>query len=186
MNHSNRDRTPVGTEHVVERLTEERATASPLELDRLKLQAMRQAERTRPSFLARQKGAFMKSRLAMMLVIAAGFMLSTTGAGLAISGTSGSGSAAQNQYQHVGPENGNGNKGQQGVKGVQLAGGEEPAAEEPVAVEALPAEAEQVETTSGNSSLPFTGFLAIPLLLVGLVLLGGGALLRSRMGSRHS
>ena len=54
----------------------------------------------------------MKSRLALTLMIVAGLMLSTTGAGLAISGNSGSGNAATNQYQQVEPkenENGNGN-----------------------------------------------------------------------------
>ena len=56
MHHSNRDRTPAKLEGVVARLRRERASATPLEFDRIKLQAMRQAERPQPSFYARQKG----------------------------------------------------------------------------------------------------------------------------------
>jgi hypothetical protein len=178
MNHSNRDRTPVGAEHVVKRLNDERPTASPLELDRLKLQAMQQAERARPSLYAQKKGTFMKSRLALTLVLVAGFMLSTTGATLAISGSSGSGSAATNQYVPPGGENGQ--HPEQGVKGTNTKGGNtnnntlQPSPE----VEVAPATAEQQAVVSNGSSLPFTGFLAIPLLVIGLGLIAVGAVIR--------
>jgi hypothetical protein len=109
----------------------------------------------------------------MMLVLVAGFMLSTTGVGLAISGTSGSGNAAQNQYKHVTPEKPHHN-GNNGVSGVSL--GEE---EEPVAVEPAPA-VEQQAATSSSGTLPFTGFLAIPLLIVGVGLLSLGAVIRRK------
>jgi hypothetical protein len=175
MNHSNRDRTPVGAEHVVERLNDERVTASPLELDRLKLQAIQQAERARPSLYARKKGTLMKSRLALTLVLVAGFMFSTTGATLAISGSSGSGSAATNQY--VSPTN----EGNHGVKGENAKGGEEsnntltPTTTEEVG----PVATEQVAVASEDSgSLPFTGFLAIPLLVIGLGLILVGVVIR--------
>jgi hypothetical protein len=178
--HSNRDRIPVGAEPVVKRLSEERATASPLELDRLKLQAIRQAERPRPSLFERQKGTFMKSRLAMVLVIVSGFMLSTTGAGLAVSGSSSSGSAADSQY--VSPGGNEGTHGENHVKGVNGKGGEgnkansEPSPE--VEVEPAPAATEQEAVTSSGSTLPFTGFLAIPLLVIGLGLIVVGAVIR--------
>lgn len=206
---SNRNRIPAELEDIEDTLRANRHEASPLELDRIKLQAIRQAAQGRPSFVARQKGAFMKSRLAMMLVIAAGFMLSTTGAGLAISGSSSSGSAAGTQYTPAGVEEHGGQKPEgQGVKGAATKGGNEcaengangnggnsganangngsncnhsePAAAEtaPAEVEVAPVPAEQQAVVSNGSSLPFTGFVAIPLLIIGVLMVVGGALLR--------
>jgi hypothetical protein len=205
---SNRNRIPAELEDIEDALRANRHEASPLELDRIKLQAIRQAAQGRPSFVARQKGAFMKSRLAMMLVIAAGFMLSTTGAGLAISGSSSSGSAAGTQYTPAGTEEHGGHQPEgQGVKGAATKGGNECAENgngnggnsganangngnncnhtEPAAVEPAPAEvevapvpAEQQAVVSNGSSLPFTGFVAIPLLIIGVLMVVGGALLR--------
>jgi hypothetical protein len=198
MNHSNRDRTPDGAEHVVKRLEAERTTASPLELDRLKLQAMQQAERARPSLYAQKKGTFMKSRLALTLVLVAGFMFSTTGATLAISGSSGSGSAANSQYvspyneEHkCGSEGGAGGEGgtsgegggqkcgSHGVKGAGAKGESNNTLSGP-SNGAGPVATEQVEvaTEESGSTLPFTGFLAIPLLVLGLGLIVVGAVIR--------
>jgi hypothetical protein len=205
---SNRNGDPAEFHDIEETLRANRPETSPLELDRIKLQAIRQAAQGRPSFVARQKGAFMKSRLAMMLVIAAGFMLSTTGAGLAISGSSSSGSAAGTQYTPAGTEEHGGHQPEgQGVKGAATKGGNECAENgngnggnsganangngnncnhtEPAAVEPAPAEvevapvpAEQQAVVSNGSSLPFTGFVAIPLLIIGVLMVVGGALLR--------
>jgi hypothetical protein len=210
---SNRNRIPAELQDVEDTLRANRHEASPLELDRIKLQAIRQAAQGRPSFVARQKGAFMKSRLAMMLVIAAGFMLSTTGAGLAISGSSSSGSAAGTQYTPAGVEEHGGHQNEgQGVKGAATHGGNkcsengsnssgsngaggnsgangngngncnntEPAETEtvPAEVEVAPVPAEQQAVVSSGSSLPFTGFVAIPLLIIGVLMVVGGAMLR--------
>src|ERR1700754_5158615 len=122
MDHSNRNRTPAELQEIENALRAERHEASPLELDRIKLQAIRQAERPRTSLKAK-KGTFMKSRLALTLLLVAGFMLSTTGATLAISGSSGSGSAATNQY--VQPTNEESGHNEQGTKGVNGKGGNE-------------------------------------------------------------
>jgi hypothetical protein len=205
MDHSNRNRTPAELQEIEDALRAERHEASPLELDRIKLQAIRQAERPRTSLKAK-KGSFMKSRLALTCLLVAGFMLSTTGATLAISGSSGSGSAASSQYKSVKPEHGGGNhhpghgvkganesggKCTEGNNGGNSAGGEngtggnggngcnepantlQPAPE----VEVAPATAEQTAVVSSGSSLPFTGFVAIPLLIIGLALIVGGAVL---------
>src|ERR1700761_1267241 len=217
---SNRNGIPAELHDIEETLRANRPETSPLELDRIKLQAIRQATQGRPSFLARQKGAFMKSRLAMMLVIAAGFMLSTTGAGLAISGSSSSGSAAGSQYTPAGVEEhgGHHNEGQ-GVKGAATHGGSkcsengsgsngaggnggnsganangkncnhsEPAAAEsaPAEVEVAPVPAEQQAVVSSGSSLPFTGFVAIPLLIIGVLMVVGGAMLRLKSRNQHT
>jgi hypothetical protein len=209
---SNRNGIPAELHDIEETLRANRPETSPLELDRIKLQAIRQATQGRPSFLARQKGAFMKSRLAMMLVIAAGFMLSTTGAGLAISGSSSSGSAAESQYTPAGVEEHGGHHSEnQGVKGAATHGGNkcsgngtgsngggnsgangsncnqpvetEPA---PAEVEVAPAPAEQQAVVSSGSTLPFTGFVAIPLLIIGVLMVVGGAMLRFKSRKQHT
>jgi hypothetical protein len=215
---SNRNRIPAELHDIEETLRANRPETSPLELDRIKLQAIRQASQGRTSFLARQKGAFMKSRLAMMLVIAAGFMLSTTGAGLAISGSSSSGSAAGTQYTPAGVEEHGGHQNEgQGVKGAATHGGSkcsengnssgsngaggnsganangncnntEPAEAEtaPAEVEVAPVPAEQQAVVSNGSSLPFTGFVAIPLLIIGVLMVVGGAMLRLKSRKQHT
>ena len=210
---SNRDGIPAELHDIEETLRANRPETSPLELDRIKLQAIRQATQGRPSFLARQKGAFMKSRLAMMLVIAAGFMLSTTGAGLAISGSSSSGSAAESQYTPAGVEEHGGHHSEnQGVKGAATKGGNEcsgngtgsnggggnsgangsncnqPVETEPAPaeVEVAPVPAEQQAVVSNGSSLPFTGFVAIPLLIIGVLMVVGGAMLRLKSRKQHT
>jgi hypothetical protein len=162
------------------RLRRERATASRLELDELKLRAMRQAAQKRGV-----RGNFMKSRLALLTMIVAGLMMSTTGATLAVTGSSGSGSAASHEYYHVDED--------RGVSGGEtLAGAEERAGqpsrpggagggggEQPAAAQ----EAAQAEAAVGEESLPFTGFLAIPLLIGGVALMGTGAVLRWKAGN---
>jgi hypothetical protein len=207
MDHSNRNRTPAELKAIEDALHAERHTASPLELDAIKLQAIRQAERSRTSLNVSKKGSFMKSRLALTVLLVAGFMLSTTGATLAISGSSGSGSAASTQYQPPGSEgehNGGNHHPEHGVKGAHENSGKcteggnnggggggnggnsganngsgngcntlAPTAE----VEVAPAAAEQTAVVSSGSSLPFTGFVAIPLLIIGLALIVGGAVL---------
>src|SRR6201994_308747 len=121
MDHSNSNRTPEELDSIADALRAERHQATPLELDRIKMQSIRQAEQPRPSLYAVKKGTFMKSRLALTLLLVAGFMFSTTGATLAISGSSGSGSAATSQY--VAPHN-EGHPHEHGVKGENTKGSE--------------------------------------------------------------
>lgn len=188
MDHSKRNRNPEELDSIADSLRAERHQPTPLELDRIKMQAIRQAEQPRPSLYAVKKGTFMKSRLALTLLLVAGFMLSTTGATLAVSGSSGSGSAATNQYVQPGNEEGGHHHNEQGTKGVSGKGGNENNTlnEEPVTeVEVEPAPAtEQQAVVSSGSSLPFTGFVAIPLLVigVGLILVGATIRLKSRKG----
>jgi hypothetical protein len=180
MDNSNRNRTPAEFEQIEAKLRAERHQASPLDLDRIKLQAIRQIERSRPSLYAHKKGTLMKSRFALTLVLVAGFMLSSTGATLAISGSSGSGSAAINQY--VSPGTG-GHHPHHDVKGVTAKGGngndkpDNTLGSSSPEVEVAPAAAEQQAVVSSDSSLPFTGFVAIPLLIIGLAMIIGGAVI---------
>jgi hypothetical protein len=108
--------------------------------------------------------SFMKSRLALTAILVLGVMMSGTGATIAITGASDDGSAGVAQYGDDRDEGGGGN-----LAGVQQGGGGE---------ETQPAE--QVAAQGDSGSLPFTGFLAIPLLVGGVALVGTGAALRRR------
>jgi hypothetical protein len=179
MDDPNRDRTPADLVRIAERLRQERPVATPLELDRIKLRARHRAERSGTSFYATQKGKLMKSRLALMLMIALGLMMSTTGATLAITGSSGSGSAAENQYDTVQPIQDD----KPSQNNIAPQGEDEPDAEtlgDTETGDTAPA-AEQVEVADDDGgSLPFTGFLAIPLLIGGVALVSAGAVLRRK------
>jgi LPXTG-motif cell wall-anchored protein len=189
MDHSNRNRTPAELQEIEDTLRAERHQASPLQLDAIKLQAIRQAERPRTSLNAK-KGIFMKSRLALTCLLVAGFMFSTTGATLAISGSSGNGSASESQY--VSPTNEHGDHGVKGAEekgsnktlnGPNKGNGNGPSSgNQPVVVESAPAPVEQQAVVNSGSSLPFTGFVAIPLLIIGLAMIVGGGIvgLKSR------
>ena len=106
----------------------------------------------------------MKPRIAVALVLAMGLLTSGTGATLAV--ISESGSAAQVQYPDLKPK--------ESVKPGVL--GSEPGDGAKVQEEAQVA-------NSGGGELPFTGFLAIPLLVAGVGFLVTGGVLRSRAGT---
>ena len=105
----------------------------------------------------------MKPRIAVAFILAMGLLTSGTGATLAV--ISETGSAAEVQYPDLKPE--------EKINPDVL--GKDPGDK----AEATVQEEEQV-ATSGGSELPFTGFLAIPLLVVGVLFLVGGGVLRSR------
>ena len=111
----------------------------------------------------------MKSRVTILAMLVAGMLLSTTGAGLAVSGISSRGDAAVAEYPNEQPSG--------DVLGEEESGG---GAEQP-AEEAQPAR--QVEAGAGGNELPFTGFAALPILVGGVALLGGGLVLRHRTRS---
>ena len=127
------------------------------EATELELDQIKQRVRRRAAQPARRKQD-MKSRLAILLMLVAGMMFSATGAGLAVSGLTGN-DASVTQYDHNQPP------------GDVLG-------EEESSNNVQPAR--QVET---GSSLPFTGFLALPVLLGGVALLSGGLVLRRRTRS---
>jgi hypothetical protein len=160
------ERIDPGLLDVEARLRDEVPRATALELDRIKLRAMAaQASRGRSN----RRSDFMRSRIAVAMMLVCGFLLSGTGAGLAVSGISGSGSAGEGQYPIESTE------GQQGILGEQ-GGSQGTAANQGTQGAAQPAR--QVAVTGGDSGLPFTGFAAIPLLLVGVGLVGAGFVVR--------
>jgi hypothetical protein len=151
---------PGDLEALGRRLRESRPEATELELDRIKRRAISRASAGSGRF-ALKKGLFIKPRIAIALVLAMGLLTSGTGATLAV--ISESGSAAQVQYPDIDPK--------KDEEPDTL--GNDPG--DPLAVQ----EEEQV-ASSGGSELPFTGFLAIPLLVVGVLFLVGGGVMRSR------
>ena len=181
---SNYDDLQPDLQPVIDQLRTHRPEATALELD-----AIKQRVRARSSQPARRRttrrAQLMKSRLVILSMLVLGMLLSTAGAGLAISG--GGGNAAESQYGAASPTpSGGGN-----VLGEEDQGsGTTPApkAKAPSTGE-IPAEqpARQVEAGVGNTesgtNLPFTGFAAIPILLGGIVLLTMGLLLRRRTSS---
>jgi hypothetical protein len=132
----------------------------------------------------------MKSRLVILTMLVFGMLLSTAGAGLAITGIAGSDNASTAQYppqrtDTPGPGGGGVLGDQDEGAGENVSpvdeeggGGTNPSDEE--SGDTQPSR--QVEAGQGTDSgeLPFTGFAAIPILFGGLVLLGGGLVLRSR------
>lgn len=176
MSHRDGNGTPPELAPIVALLEEERPTASALDLDALKLRARRQAATAKPR--TRTKGNWMKSRLALTAMIAVGLMLSGTGATLAITGSSGSGNAAQQQYDSVQPVENNENPQ---TLGVQEEGGEPPQDQSPESSESPVSDVEQVAVAGDSGeSLPFTGFFTIPLILGGVALLTAGLFLRRK------
>jgi hypothetical protein len=169
------------------------------QLTALELDATKQRIRARAATPARRrttKGTIMKSRLAILMMLVLGMLLSTTGAGLAISGFSGS--AATVQYdtptpapvlprtptqavppaptQQVLPEEDTG-----AVAGEEAAGPNDDNSLQPTRqVEA------GTDSNGGSDQLPFTGFAAIPVLLGGIALLSTGLVLRRRTRGEQS
>lgn len=130
----------------------------------------------------------MKSRLVILSMLVLGMLLSTTGAGLAVSGISNGSNAAEAQYGTPTPtptETGtvlgdeDQSQGGQDVLPEEDQGGGQAPSTPPVQP------ARQVESGAGSSQLPFTGFAAIPILLGGIALLTIGLVLRRRTGDER-
>ena len=118
----------------------------------------------------------MKSRLAVTMMLVLGLVLSTAGAGLAVSGNSGSGNAAVQAYPENNPAS--------DVLG-EVGEVEETAPQQDAAPQAQAAPVQQAQVTNDGESLPFTGFAAGTVLFLGLVLLASGLVLRRRMSDER-
>ena len=143
---------------VISLLRENRPEASALELDQIKQRARQRAAQP-----ARRKQD-MKSRLAILLMLVAGMTFSATGAGLAVQGLSGN-DASEQQY------------GAQNNPPGDVLGDEDESSDDVQ-------QPRQVESgANSGDELPFTGFLALPVLLGGVALLSAGLVLRRRTRS---
>jgi hypothetical protein len=174
MGHVERDRIPSDLVWVAERLEQERPEATPLELDQIKLRVKTRAGRSSRS---RLKGNPLKSRLAITAILVLGLVFSSGGATLALSGSSGSGSAAGVQYPNSVPPTKT--QGETPVLGEEQGGGNEAVlgAEQGSSPGSTAQATRQVAATESKNELPFTGLAALPLIVLGLAMLGGGGVL---------
>jgi hypothetical protein len=165
---------------VIRLLEEGRPQATEMELDKIKQRARRQA-----ADHSRRKQS-MKSRLAIVAMVASGMVFSTAGAGLAVSGIATSNNnASVAQYGTPTPTP---TPTRTPTGGVLPA--EETSTPTPAPTNApkcpcpkggtLPAESTRQVSATSSSQLPFTGFAAIPVMLGGIALLSGGLWLRRR------
>jgi hypothetical protein len=170
---------------VIQLLEDGRPQATDLELDKIKQRARRQAaDHSR-------RNQSMKSRLAIVAMVAFGMLFSTAGAGLAVSGiTANTDNASVAQYGTPTPTPTATPPSDVPEGGVLPAeetnnapkGGSAPAEAENAPDVEQTQPARQVEATTA-SQLPFTGFAAIPVMLGGVALLSGGLWLRRRTRS---
>lgn len=208
MTPSDPHRLPDDLQDVAELLRGNRPEATALELDGVKRQVRSRVSRAASG--RTQKGSTMKSKFAMMAMLVVGLLMSGTGAGLAVSGLSSSGDASIAQYpdtptiavnQDDLPDAGDvlpnneegGNDDEGGVQGET----DESNPEANPDVGALPddegpngdvagenreagAQATRQVEANGADELPFTGFAAVPILIGGIALMGGGLVLRRR------
>jgi hypothetical protein len=166
---------------VIDQLRANRPEATALELDGVKQQVL--ARVATPARRRTRRTELMKSRLVVLTTLVLGMLLSTAGAGLAVSGISGN--AAEDQYETPtsSPTGGGGVLGDEdtgtGAQPDDEAGGPGgPGGDEGAGVQP----SRQVEAGANDDELPFTGFAAGPILLGGLVLLTAGLVLRRRTG----
>ena len=123
----------------------------------------------------------MKSRLAITMLLVLGMVFSTAGAGLAVSGSSDSGNAAERQY----PKQATDVLGEIGEVEEDAPAPRSQAA--PETAQAAPAQpAQQLQATNQGGELPFTGFAAGTVLLMGVAMLIAGFTLRRRLSSDES
>ena len=117
----------------------------------------------------------MRSRAAVTLALVTGLMFTGAGGTVAVTGLSGAGDSGTAQYGEVEAEFDSGGNNDGTVLGDVEGRSDGQSAEA----------TEQVAET-GEDSLPFTGFVAIPMLVGGVALLGTGAALRRSQRSRDS
>lgn len=197
MNRSH-DNLPPELESVGRLLEQKRPQLSPIELDGTKQRVMSRVARGTESST---KGNFMKSRLAIVAMLATGAFMSGTGATLAVDGLSSTNNATSAQYGTTTTtppatptvSTGGGevlgdivqsNPGGDIIPGPPEAPAGE-AADEPRGGggerPATPAqETRQVELGAPVARLPFTGYAGITVLLLGLALLSTGLVMRRR------
>jgi hypothetical protein len=179
-------------QRVVDRLRAERPEATPLELDALKQRVLARAARPRPT--TRRSTPLMRTRAAILSVLALGFLLSTAGAGLAVTGLQDNTQASQAQYPTPpappttettppAPESAVLGEAQESAPAPENEVLPEKSDTPPPPVqEERQVEAGANQVAAAETTLPFTGFAALPILILGLALLSVGLVMRRSSG----
>jgi hypothetical protein len=171
---------------VIDQLRANRPEATALELDAIKQRV--RARSSQPARRRTRRAQLMKSRMVILTMLVFGMLLSTAGAGLAVSGLNSKHNASVAQYGTPTPTATE--SPTTAVLGDQDSGsGTSPSADNGgggngPSNDVQPARQVEAGSTS-PSSLPFTGFAAVPILLGGIVLLSAGLVLRRRTGDER-
>ena len=181
---SNHDDLQPDLQPVIDQLRANRPEATALELD-----AVKQRVRARVSAPARRRtrrSELMKSRLVVLTMLVLGMLLSTTGAGLAVSGCQAA-TPSIAQYAHPVAQRWRRRPRRPGLGRRRAAEHRQRQRPPPPAVSegADVQPSRQVEAGANDNKLPFTGFAAIPILLGGIALLSAGLVLRRRTGDER-
>jgi hypothetical protein len=177
---SNYDDLQPDLQPVIDQLRANRPEATALELDAIKQRV--RARSSQPARRRTRRAQLMKSRIVILTMLVVGMLLSTAGAGLAVSNLSRHYNASVAEYGTPTPTPGNDVLGDQDSgsgTSPSTANGGSPAKD------VQPARQVEAGTTAASRSLPFTGFAAVPILLGGIVLLSAGLLLRRRTGDER-
>jgi len=169
------------------RLHAGRPELTPLELDAVKRDVLARIAGT-----GTRRSKDMRSRAAILVTLALGFVLSTSGAGLAISGFVDNDQASIAQYGTPTPStppNSNNVSPQSPTTQVpenEVLPEKKTEARTPTTPrsDVVQPSRQVVNAATSGSELPFTGFAAIPVLILGLCLVSAGMVLRRRSATR--
>jgi hypothetical protein len=153
---------PGDLQEVAARLDEERPQLSPMQLDDITRTVRTRSHRPGP-----RKGNIMRSRLATVLVLSTGLVLGGTGVSLGVTALQSTDDAATAEYGAAQQSCGGDDDPCQAVLGESSTGGPGSGADA----------ADQAASVS-SGTLPFTGYLAVPAMILGLGLVIGGLVLR--------
>ena len=166
---------------VIDQLRANRPEATALELDAIKQRV--RARSSQPARRRTRRAQLMKSRMVILSMLVFGMLLSTAGAGLAVTTlTQKNASVAEYGRTTTPPPSNNVLGDQDSGQGVQ------PSDTNPAnggGTDTQPSRQVQAGTTTPSSNLPFTGFAAVPILLGGIALLSAGLVLRRRTGDER-
>lgn len=183
------DERPAHLQDLPEFLRENRPALSPTALDRVKRRALAGSGTRGGAPQHRTKGSPMRTRLAIISALALGVLMSSTGTLLAFTSSSGSGDASRAVYVQGDagtptpntPAPGPNVLGDEAVDtGQNPTDDTLPSTERPTTLQV----AEQ-KAAGETETLPLTGLAAIPIVVVGLLLIAFGLFLRSRVDSSH-